>query len=221
MKYELILTLGTKEIEFPVLPEKLEISSPGQNESVSVLGLGEVNRLRQRGLRELSFESFFPAREAPYATGKHTPPRTLIYAIMAYRQKKKPARLRLTGSNLNVNMEVAIEELTYWEAAGEIGDIYYKIKFREYVEYGPRQVTLSSSGQKAKESAAKRPGTPNQPKSHTVVRGDNLWAISKTYYGSGQKYGALYQKNKPVIDQQNKGKRVDKYTIYPGQVLVL
>lgn len=46
---------------------------------------------------------------------------------------------------------------------------------------------------------------------HTVVRGDTLSAIAKTYYGNANKYTAIFEANKPMLAHPDK--------IYPGQVL--
>ncbi len=49
--------------------------------------------------------------------------------------------------------------------------------------------------------------------SYTVVKGDCLWAIAKTFYGSGAKYTLIYNANKGIIK--------DPSLIYPGQVLTI
>lgn len=46
---------------------------------------------------------------------------------------------------------------------------------------------------------------------HTVVSGDTLSAISKTYYGSYKHYPVIFEANKPMLSDPDK--------IYPGQVL--
>ena len=48
-------------------------------------------------------------------------------------------------------------------------------------------------------------------KFHTVVSGDTLSKISKTYYGDAMKYNSIFEANKPMLTDVNK--------IYPGQVL--
>lgn len=40
--YRMTLIVGGREINIPVLPAKLNVSSPGKNERVTVLDLGEV-----------------------------------------------------------------------------------------------------------------------------------------------------------------------------------
>lgn len=46
---------------------------------------------------------------------------------------------------------------------------------------------------------------------HTVVRGDTLSAIAKTYYGNANSYMKIFEANKPMLGHPDK--------IYPGQKL--
>jgi len=46
---------------------------------------------------------------------------------------------------------------------------------------------------------------------HTVVSGDTLSKIAKTFYGDAMKYPAIFEANKPMLSDPNK--------IYPGQML--
>ena len=48
-------------------------------------------------------------------------------------------------------------------------------------------------------------------KFHTVVSGDTLGKIAKTYYGNAMKYPEIFEANKPMLSHPDK--------IYPGQVL--
>ncbi len=46
---------------------------------------------------------------------------------------------------------------------------------------------------------------------HTVVSGDTLGKIAKSYYGNAMKYPVIFEANKPMLSHPDK--------IYPGQVL--
>jgi len=46
---------------------------------------------------------------------------------------------------------------------------------------------------------------------HTVVSGDTLGKIAKTFYGNAMKYPVIFEANKPMLEHPDK--------IYPGQVL--
>ena len=58
-----------------------------------------------------------------------------------------------------------------------------------------------------------KPSAPPEPPAqfHTVVSGDTLSKIAKTFYGDPMKYPVIFEANKPMLSDPDK--------IYPGQVL--
>lgn len=204
-------------LQLPILPEKLKVSSPGKNKTAIVLGIGEVLLLRLKGLRSVSWDSFFPASSAPYVTGSIITPVEAVRAIQSARDSCEPVQFTLSGSDLDINTQMGVEDFSYDERFGAVGDIYYSIKLSEWKDYSPRRLILSDSGTKtaAAETPKERGGaTPVVPKTYTVVRGDSLWAISKRLYGSGSKWTDIYSANKGTI-----GANPNK--IYPGQVFTI
>ena len=101
--YKITLRLENKDIILPVLPESIEISSPGDNESTKVMGIGEINIIRKRSLREFSISSHFPKHDAPYVTNDILEPIEYVKAIQAQRDKLKPLRFLFRRSNAQRN----------------------------------------------------------------------------------------------------------------------
>ena len=78
---------------------------------------------------------------------------------------------------------------------------------------------------KAKPAAAEKKAAPapapekkaakglNRPVEHVVRTGDNLWKISKKYYGSGAKWKLIYEANRSAIKKQD--------FLEPGTVLAI
>lgn len=56
--YGMTLIAGGREIDIPVLPEKLKVTSPGNNDTATVLVLGDILILRKKGLRTIAWDSF-------------------------------------------------------------------------------------------------------------------------------------------------------------------
>ena len=191
----------------------MAVSSPGKNKTETVLGLGEVLLLREKGLRTVSWESFFPVRSAPYVTGRVTEPIELVRAIQDARDSRQPVRLLLLGTDLDLNTQMGVDSFSYEERGGEPGDLYYSIKLSEWKDFGAKKLILST-GATAVESPAQRGGTPVAPKSYTVRSGDSLWAIAKRTYGDGSKWKELYTANKSVVG-------ANPNLIRPGEVLTL
>lgn len=213
MGYAMALIAAGKEIIIPVLPSKLKVTSAGDNDTDTVLGLGEVLILRQKRLRTVSWGSFCPAHSAPYAPGVITPPLELIRAIQTARDALQPVRLLITGTDLDINVRMGIESFDYEERSGELGDLYYSIKLSEWKDYSPRRIVLQEKKPTAKDPS--RAGQPNgMPKTYTVVKGDCLWYIAKRFYGKGGEWPKIYSANKAIIGG-------NPNLIYPGQVFTI
>lgn len=214
--YKMTLIVGGREINIPVLPAKLNVSSPGKNERVTVLELGEVLLLRKKGLRILSWESFFPVSKAPYTVGQIRDPVSIVQAIQKARDQKSPVRFLITGTDLDCNLRMGIDSFEYEERSGELGDLYYTIKLYEWKDISPKKIVLPEKKEEpAKTQEPERPGTPEQTsKTYTVKPGDCLWNIAKKFYGKGSDYTKIYNANKGKIGS-------NPNLIYPGQVFTI
>lgn len=215
--YGMTLIVKGREITIPVLPEKLKVTSPGKNETTTVLELGEVLILRKKGLRTCAWDSFFPVNDAPFVTGRITDPLEVVQAIQKARDKESPIRFLITGTDLDINVRMGVETFDYEERAGEPGDFYYSIKLSEWKDYSARRIVLPVVlTKKAMAQEPPRAGSPPAAaaKTYIVKKGDCLWNIAKTFYGKGSDYTKIYNANKGTIGS-------NPNLIYPGQVFTI
>lgn len=216
IKYQMWLTYNAEKekIQLPVLPESFQVSNGSNNDSVNVVGLGEIVIMQSRPALQFSWSSFFPAAKFPgIQVNSITKPLTLVQKINEWKASKKPVHLIVTACG--VDLFATIEDFSYSEEGGDPGTYQYSIKLKEYREITVRQVKVNIPKQTATvKKEEPRVDNTVQPKTYTVKSGDCLWNIAKKYYGSGAQYTKIYNANKGVIGG-------NPNLIYPGQVLTI
>ncbi len=226
-KYEMWLTFNAEKskIQFPVLPECIEIKNVGSNASVDIVGLGEITIRRGRKAIVYSFSSFFPAKKFPgIKVDKIVSPKKLVKKINIWKEKKQPVHFIITGGM--VDCYCTIENFTYRETGGDVGSYQYSLELKEYREVEVQKIKTakkknSNNTEKkkrritsriTKKKIAKRMNSKAVPDTYIIKKGDCLYNLAKKFYGDGAKSTKIYNANKKVI-----GSNPNK--IYPGQVL--
>ena len=201
--------------EFPVLPEEVEIKESGNNKSHILQNIGEITVINTIKAPTLKLESFFPINSGPYVTSKYLlKPNEYIEKIKRWRDTGKPVRLVITGTSVDLSWACTIEDFSYKEKAGAVGDIEYIISFKEYRWFKVKKVEIVSDSKTSQPAIAKteqRPVEKEKPKTYTVQTGDTLCSISKKCLGDSGKYKEIAKKNNIA----------NPSLIYPGQVLQL
>ena len=196
----------------PVNPESITVSSPFSMSNVTIANLGEVAIPAERGLKTVSFSSFFPRDYNPsYCEYKgFKKPQQFVNIIEKMRSSRKSVRLLITGTSVSIPVFIDNFEVEY-ERAGHPGDIFYTISFVEFREVKAKVVpkakktttkgkTTTTNKGVSKGSGEPRPtNTKSKSKTYTVKNGDTLWKIAKTYYKDGSKWKRIYDANKKVI----------------------
>lgn len=121
-------TLGY--LPLPITPSAINIKSPSQNETVTLINRGEINIPRTRGLTEISFEFMLPRHDYPfaiYSLGNYTAT-VFKYAINAWATSRIPfyfIMVRMLPNGMPADFEfikVLIEDFDYDEDAEAQGD---------------------------------------------------------------------------------------------------
>lgn len=201
-------------LRLPVNPESIEIDSPFSINTIDVVSLGEVPIPGERGLKTISFSSFFPEHyNESYCEYEDFPkPSEWVKQIEEWRDTRFNIRIIVTGTEISI--PVFVSEFTIEpERAGSPGDIYYSISL---TEFKAPQVRIIEEKKKVTAKPARPPAPKPKPKTYTVVRGDSLWKIAAkpSIYGKGADWRKIYNANKGVV-----GKNPN--LIYPGQKLVI
>lgn len=216
----------------PVTPEKLEINITNQNKTLNLINDGEVNIIKQAGLSKISFSALLPNSEYPFAVYNSGFQNASYYLdkLEELKVNEQPFQFIVTrelslGTALfNTNIKVSIEDYEIVEDASNGFDVTVKVSLKQYKDYGTKTCTIATSSddgvseqttqitvEEVRETTTAP--TPVTTQTYTVVSGDSLWKIAKSYYGNGSKYTEILNANSDKISNAN--------LIYPGQVLTI
>lgn len=223
----------------PVPPSKLQVSINGKNKTLTLINEGEINILKKAGLTDVSFTLLFPNMKYPFASYDSGFKNASFYLDELERLKTQTdndgkflpfqfivSRVLPNGKVLyNNNMKVAIEDYKIVDDTKQGFDITVDVKLKQYKTYGTKVVEIRPPTPAQPQPQAtvepNRPAEKPPAQTHTVVKGDSLWAIAQKTMGNGNRYSELYEANKQQIDDRNRGTGNTKYTIYPGQVFTI
>jgi hypothetical protein len=195
---------NTERVRLPVNPATITVSSPFEYNDVTIANFGEATIFGDRGLKEFSFETFFPARYNPvYCSYREfKAPYTYVAIIEKWRDSKLPIRLIVTGTK--INYLVTIRDFSYEvERAGNPGDIYFSISFKQF-----RWISV-------RYEATRPPSTKSTQRIYTTVQNDILLHIARRIYGNDNKWIDIYNANKTKV------KKHAYLVIKPGTKLVI
>ena len=208
-EYGIYLSYNNQEVvrRLPVNPESIEVREKGQGQTYDITALGEINVIKNPKLTEISFESIFPATWYPFVVGRTLlEPFEYVDTIKGWMKTKRPIRFTFTGSTIDINMAVSIEQFDWKEVAGSPGDIEYKIALKKYVFYAAKKVVVVQSSPNQTVLQTQTPPRPIEketPKTYTLLSGDTLWKVSKKVLGDGSRWKEIQTLNN-ITDAQLK-----------------
>ena len=201
-------------VQFPVAPSEMAMKINGRNETTVLMNDGEVNIIKKTGLTDIEFEVLLPNVKYPFSVYPNgfQPATFYLDKLEKLKISDKPFqfivnRMMPNGNLLfDTNMTVSIEDYEIKEAAENGFDVTVNIRLKQFRAYGNKRLvikpTTASTNTTSTPTTQKavveqqRPTTgKDTPKTHTVVKGDTLWAIAKKYLGDGAKYTELAKLN--------------------------
>ncbi|MCM3273655.1 lytic transglycosylase [Paenibacillus elgii] len=221
--------------QIPVNPESIEVREPGKGKTYDIVGkgggteetrAGEINVIKNPGLREIKFSSIFPAQKGPYVVKgvQLFPPMWYVGMIRKWMSTKYPIRFVSIGhdydaakkKNSDMSIPASIESFDWKEVAGAPDDIEYTLSLKEYVFYSARLSKFQTRPNGEKVLVQQPPGQPDErvmPETYTMVSGDTLNQISKRFYGDTHRARDI-QKLNGIKDSETR-------QLLPGRVLKL
>ena len=192
-------------MRFPVLPSEYKVQGSRGIETVNINAVGETDLGGMRGLRTVSFSSFFPKRYDPsYCEFRGIKNPQRYVKQIEQMMNNGIVKLIITGTAINFPCRISSFE---WGEDDGTGDIRFSITLKEHRKIAITQSSVVAESQTATQTASedtsakdttKREDTREKPKTYTVKRGDCLSSIARKLTGSSD-WHALYEQNKGII----------------------
>ena len=219
---EIWLKGNGRRLRIPVLPSGYTVSSGQQNQTVNVVGLGEVTLRGKRGLLGISFSSFFPKRyDASYCeTSSIRAPKEYV-SIIESMKRTGTVKLIITGTS--VNFLCTIESFDWSEDDGT-RNINYTLSLKEYrapsatksavVMIGSETGSGTGTGAAEGSTQGSRTVPDSKVKQYVVKEGDTISSIAQQQTGQVTQALAIYLQNQETIGS-------NPNLITPGMVLTI
>lgn len=140
---EIYISINNNEevLQLPVLPDKFEVTYPYSNTTRSSITQGDMRLIGLKGLKTLSFSSFFPSKKYSFLREYNEDEYTkltneksfygwqYVKTIEKWMERRVPIRVIITDTPINLPM--TIDSFQYGIDDGT-GDIKYTISLTEF-----------------------------------------------------------------------------------------
>ncbi|WP_349672542.1 hypothetical protein [Lacrimispora sp.] len=189
-RYKFFADIGGDTIEFPVNPKEYTISYPADHKTYDILDIGEIIVPRLPSLMEVSWDSYFPGNsDDPLIYGHDwMEPGDYVEAIKDAMDNQEICDLVISrynaggGRMYDTNISAVIADFETTEKGGEAGDVYYKIKFKEYRNYAPIKIPLQNNNNT--DSSSTSENSQRAPSPALELRVGAAVIANGTYYSS-------------------------------------
>lgn len=215
MQFTLIDTTNKHQFIFPVAPSDYSMMASHKEITIESITLGQIAWGRGRTPEIIHLSGIWPGYKQTMPRNHYLEPARIDKIFreqLEHRPFAKELRLIITDEDTktDINLPVFLSSYESDNFAGD-GTLRYEMTFKEYRAYRIRRFNTNQKNKKAADEG-KRP-VPPKPKTYTVKKGDNLWAITRRYLGNGARYMELFNANKSNLRSKN------PRLIYPGEKL--
>lgn len=196
----------------PLSPEEFTTKVGNKNKTVDLIEMGETNIIKKIGLRDFSFSIVLP-KDSQLCDDESLcrEPIFFLNKFREFKTEKKVVCMVITrdmpdGSSIfNGNIEVTLEDYTVTEKAGEPGDFYVDLNFKEYKRIAVIKTNVTENATKdgkTEVTQVEQRAAREAAESYTVKQGDSLWSIAKLQLNDGSRYREIASLN-GITDYNN------------------
>lgn len=140
MSIKFYFEVDGKRYMLPVNPGEVKVDVVGKNETNEVVKLGEITQFAPKGLRGVSFASFFPIdKNKSYILNGSSFLSPDEYVLLFEKAMDNQKAIRLIVTDTKINWLVSIESFE-WAYVDSTGDIEFSLSLLEYREYSAKYV---------------------------------------------------------------------------------
>ncbi|MCO6528707.1 MAG: hypothetical protein J6565_07965 [Lactobacillus sp.] len=181
---------NNKTIQLPVNPAELKLKYEGDDQSQTVVNLGEINRLGNLKLVDITIESTLPLNETTYiAVDELQEPEYYIDFIKKIQKAK--GHMQVVVANTKISLPMTVESFEYGFEDGYDEEYKYTLELKQYREFKAIKVSTSKNKKKKKSKKGKKRISP--PKKFGV--GSSVVVNGRLYMDSNGNGPGGYEKN--------------------------
>lgn len=144
------------DMQIPIPPPSMVTGIKNQNKTISLLGSGEVNILKDAGLTDIAFSILLPNVDYPFNDSflmRNEKAPYYLDKIEQLKIKKEPfqfivVRMKDGGEMINIsNIKVSMESYTIRESAKDGYDFIVDIKLKKYKSFGAKKLVLKTDSE--------------------------------------------------------------------------
>lgn len=204
------------DVMLPVPPAKMTTKIKNRNKTINLINEGEVNIVKSAGLTEISFDIRLPGDARPYANysqsfkssaltyigkklfGKDFSYKQPVYFLQKIKKLKVDREpfdlivLRMSPRYevlFDTYMRVTLESYSIKEDAGEGFDITVPVTLKQYVDYGTKEVEVSTDEngkQTVTVKQSRKAGGNKSLQNAITIRGQrSIWEATQTVLNGG------------------------------------
>ena len=178
----------SKTIQLPVNPAELKFNYENDDQSQTIVNLGEINRLGNLKLVGVTIDSVFPKYKTTYLADDQ-PEEPDYYIDWIKKIQKAKGLIRLVVATTKISMCMTIASFNYGFEDGFDEEYKYTLELKQYREFEATKISKSKKKKKAKKGK-KRIAPPKKFGVHSTVIVNGRLHLDSNGNGPG-----AYEKN--------------------------